>query len=687
MSARPRALLLGTALLLAPGTVASADEPTVTPSWDQETFVNGRTRIELRLSRPLAPEEGRLAAVLGALDLSDLLRQVEPGRYVYGPAAPPLPAGEAEVVVSRVSPGGAWTEIGRLRLKVRTAGGFDSVTVAPAADLANKGQVAEGHHPDEPAPPRATFQDLTAQLGWRTEHVRGDLAIRTNVNVTAVTFLEEALRFGTLGAGAPRADLAAWGVELQKGWAKVTLGAVSAGTERHLLNAFGSRGIVLRVAPGRVFSLEAGVANGTAIVGWDNVLGVAEAEHRMRFATLGLELVPSRPNGFRVELSWLDGSVQPVPAFTQGAVQSAEKSEGGAARLILSDAGQHLLLDAGFARSRFRAAADPQLEEGLDVRSIPAKTRDARYADLTVSPFAGLSVAFHHERVDPQYRSVAVGVQADRLQNGFEVNGTFGALSLAGSGTWSEDNLDEVPSILNTKTNRAAANVALTLPVLFASGGAPASWLPTLTVGADRTHQYGVGTPTNADAVGSFIPDQVSANALGQAAWQLGSVQVGYQLGWSFQDNRQEGREAADLRNTTNAITLALAPAPSLGLNAEAGIERADSLETGTSVETRRLRAGLSWQPLPRTTVLLNVSTTLGRDRARTSESDATELSAEASQGFALGRLLPFSAEGVRGRAFVRYSSHQASSFDQTIGIRSATAGWQWNTGVTLSLF
>ncbi len=291
---RLAALALLHVLLAAPA--RAADELSVVAGWDQQAFVGRKDRLDLKVSRPLLREEGRLAVVLGSLDLSDLFQSV-PGGLSYGPNAVPLPPGEHEVVVFRVSAAGEWSESARFRLKVRQRSGFDSGVITPVADLANKGQIAEGHRPDSAAPARDTFQDLTAQLGWRTEHARGDFAIRTNINVTGVSFRQEALRFGTLQDEAPKVDLAAYGVEVQKGWARLALGQVSFGTQRHLMNAFTSRGVVLSASPGRVVSLQVGAMNGSALVGWDNFLGVSTEEHQMRSATLGLELVPSRPGG------------------------------------------------------------------------------------------------------------------------------------------------------------------------------------------------------------------------------------------------------------------------------------------------------------------------------------------------------------------------------------------------------
>ena len=108
-------------------------------------------------------------------------------------------------------------------------------------------------------------------------------------------------------------------------------------------------------------------------------------------------------------------------------------------------------------------------------------------------------------------------------------------------------------------------------------------------------------------------------------------MQLGYRYGWSFQDNRQEGRETSDLRNRVHGINAGLSPAQTIGLQVELSLERADNLETGRTDETRRLGASVTWQPLKDTSLLVNASTTLGWDEVRTSETDGEELAAELS--------------------------------------------------------
>src|SRR5262249_5532838 len=78
--------------------------------------IGPKDRIELKLSRPLAAAEGKLAVMIGRTDVTALL-ETQPGAVSYSPRLP-LPAGETEVTVYLVSADQRWNEVSRLSLRV-----------------------------------------------------------------------------------------------------------------------------------------------------------------------------------------------------------------------------------------------------------------------------------------------------------------------------------------------------------------------------------------------------------------------------------------------------------------------------------------------------------------------------------------------------------------------------------------
>lgn len=661
---------------------------TITPSFDATRWVPARERIVLELSQPTS---ARLAIFAGTLDITPLF-EITPTSLRYRAGVPPLPPGEQEITVYAVPDEGDWQELGRFPIRVLTRRGFEKSMAKPSLDLTNKGQLDQDQNPAESFSAREKYQDLTAQAGLATEHQRGDFTFRTQANVTGVSYVNEALRFGEKGVDAPRVDLAAYRVEMQKGLMNLAVGHVGFGNQRHLVNGFNSRGAVLTLGAGKPVYVSLGIANGTSIVGWDNVVGLQEQQHRMLSTTIGFELIPSRPGGARLEASLLNGSLLPLNGFTDGGVRSAEKSRGAGLRLLLSDRSQRITIDGGWVRSRFRPQQDLQLEEGLAVTAIPETERDAAYLDATLalvnnrkvgSQQASLSATLSFERVEPLFRSVATYAQADLLRGGLSLNGMLGPLALQVGTLRSEDNLEDIRSLLKTKTNQTSANVALALSTLFA-GKRGSRWIPTLTVGGTRTKQYGAWLPENAGYSETHVPDQISLAAQGALEWQVQPVRFGFRGSWSDQDNRQVGRVLADFLASSGSAFLGFTVGPRLDVTYEFSLEEQRSIEFDTRERNRRHGVTASWRLFGDVALAGNYSQTYGRDGNRTNERRSSDAFAELSSGFRLWRT---PQQQNRSRIFVRYSNRDASTFDRLFDIANESDGWALTSGVNVSVY
>ena len=132
---------------------------------------------------------------------------------------------------------------------------------------------------------------------------RGRFGSQTQFDFAGSTFQPEALRFGTLGKEAPQIDLSSYLVQLQLGRAKIAIGHTSFGSSRHLINSFFSRGITLTVPITKRFDFSVAAMNGTSVVGYDNFFGLGKSKHQLQSATIGVELIPKRPGGLRLEFS------------------------------------------------------------------------------------------------------------------------------------------------------------------------------------------------------------------------------------------------------------------------------------------------------------------------------------------------------------------------------------------------
>ena len=668
---------------------------TLTSNLPASGWVPPTQTIELHLNRPLASSDGRLAVVIGDTDVSNLV--AADGSVVrYVPGALRLGSGESTVVAYVVSADNQWQEVGRFPLRVLTPKGFERASVAPTIDVNFKTQPAEGHSPDTNAPERTgTFRDLSVQGAWQNALVRKGVSFETRAAITGSTYEREALRFAEQGAAAPQVDLASYLISLQGTRAKFSAGHVTFGSQRHLVNQFGSRGLTLSTTFGRGADFTVTALNSSNTVGWGNPLGITKEGHRLAAATLGVELVPSRAGALRGEASFLTGVALPVTPFNQRTITDAERSKGLGVRLAASDAAQRLRVDAGYARSTFTNPADPLLEQNVELVPVKETARDAQYLDASFDAVKNktlggqattLTLAFHHEMVDPLFRSLgATQTQADRFQNQAELQAVFGQATAQATHTRFEDNLDDLESILKTLTRRNALNVGLPLAVFAGQTPGPTwKWAPRLLYTFDRTHQFGDHLPTNSDFSASHVPDQMSTNQAFGVEWTLPMWRASYRWGRSFQDNRQVGRERADLANVTNLVTFAVSRAPVLEASIDIGFDHAENTEQQRIDRTRRVATNVSWRPVDRLNVVGTWSHTRQFDDAETSETRGTEFNVQASYLV----LRPMrNVLSPSARAFLRYAHLFGTTENITFGLNEAREGWSVNTGVTVTLF
>ncbi len=690
MFATRRAALVAVALLLAPARPAAAQEPlTVTPGFDPTSWVGRSERVELRLNRPPTDADGRLAVFIGGIDATALF-EIR-GEVVRKRATGiDLPAGESELTLYAVSADEQWAVLSRTPLRVRAWAGFEEATLEPHAAVNNKGQVAEGHAPESNRPARERFQDIAVNLGLRSTHRRDGWSVRSQWNILGTSNRQETLRFGELQNEAPKLDLADYLIAVDGGRFEVTLGHHTFGSNRFLLNAMPSRGVAgaLRVGATR---LAVAALNGTSIVGWTNPLGPTRPDHRLLTSTLGLEVVPSRPGLVQIEAMLLSGSVQPGTGFNQAAITDAERSRGAGFRLLAQDPRQRLRVEAAFARSRFVNPPNGRLGADSLLTPLPTLSRNAHHVDLTLDVLrsvrpshAGssrLALTLRHERIAPLYRSVALQApRADIEQNAIELNGGVGALSAQLGLGRASDNLDDVIGILKTRTR--VTNASIALPVAAAFGAGAPAWLPMVSWGLSRTHQFADGAAEGFPA--HFLPDQVAVNQT-LTVQMTGPVwRAGAQLNRSKQDNRQRDRAAADLVNEVVTVSVDITPKPRIDLSADAAVERAENREFDQRTTTRRIGAHGTWRPNGSTVLGSGFTRTSMTDSPRTSRMTNTELRFELSQRVASPLNRASRAQG--GQVFVRYTRTVGTNAS-LLGPNDERRSWALQTGVTLTLF
>jgi hypothetical protein len=636
--------------------------------WDVRRHQPHDASVAFSLSRPLRREDGRLAVIVRRSDLSVLL-ETHDDHVVLPLRNERMPAGDLEVEMFLVSAEGSWTELGRFPLRRLTRAGLESLTVRPRVDLQSNGQLDAGPLERTPAPARGdAFQDVSINAGLEGALARAGVQL-TWQGVMAGAWHESArLRASQLGARAPVMDLASYNLRAVRGPIAVSAGHISLGNHRLLASQFRSRGVGADLALGRRLTIAVGSTAGSELVGWGDPFGLARPSHRVIAGTVALEALPSHPGTLRLELATLDGSLQPLPAFSQQAVTDRELSRGLGAQFVASIPSQRVRLTMGIARSRFDNPADAALARDSSLVPVTVETRAAHFGELALDVLrthmlgpirTSLALSLKHERADPLYRSVAAFVQADRAQDGLDASGALGALQWQASASRARDNLANVPSLLVTRTESYAA--AATVPFASLVRAKPdAWWAPSLNVTWQATTQRGDTTPPpNSGFRAPFqIPDQSSGNLAANASWQRPRWSLTYRFNRSLVDNRQAERERADFAGAVHGFTLGINAAASLSFGIDLSHEAQRSRETGTLATNVREGLQADWRPTVHTSISAAASLVTTHDPAATQRAQNVETRLELSQGF---NAWVRPADGSQARVFLRWSRTTAS--------------------------
>ena len=673
-------------------TPRAGDVLQLTPAWDVNAYQSHDAVLSFSLSRPLASADGHLAMLIGRTDLSALV-DVQGVRVRLPLGRERLQTGDLEIEAWLVDTGGAWSEVGRFPLRRLTKAGFEAASARPKLDVQSDGQLDAKLPGGVLAGDRGeTFQDVTLSAGAEGMVRRSGWEVGWQGFVAGASHAPARLRAAQLGPDAPMVDLASYSARVTRGTFALAAGHVALGNNRLLASQYRSRGVAADVTLARRVSVAAGAVAGTELVGWRDPLGLARPSHRIVSGTIGLEAVPSSPGLIRLELSALDGSLQPLPAFTQQAVTDREASRGIGAQLAAADPSQRVRLSVGWARSRFDNPPDPLLAGASTLVPIREERRSARFGEIALDAVrtarllrvpATLSLVVRHERVDPLYRSVAAFVQSDRDQNTVEATGSLGVLQWQGSIGGGRDNLADIPSLLITRTRTRTAGASLPIGSLVRAE-AGAWWWPTLTVAWQGVTQRGDTIPENGgfrDA--SQIPDQYTGNLAGSASWQ-GTVWNGaYRFNRSIVDNRQSTRESADFIARAHGITLGVSASARLSIALDLALEDQRSVETATRATSRRVGAQADWRPFGLTALSAAASVVRTRDDASTQRAQNVELRLEGSQGINLWTRPP---DGAQARAFVRWA-RTGMALRLAGATQPSIAQWTLNAGMSLRVF
>lgn len=655
-----------------------------------DRWISPDERIELRFDPAQAEGAFGLRVLIGGNDYSGLAQLSGPGVLDIEAGAIGLPSGNSTLVLYAETTDG-WRELGRSAIRVRTRAGFEESSITPRLAMTNQSQWAEGTAGDARPPPRPTFHDMAGNFRLETRHTRNAVELASRFSLVGNSVRTQALRFGQRGNDAPKVDLADWRVDLGIGDTEFSAGHLRVGTHPLLINSLSSRGVDMNQPLGERVDLHAAAVAGRQSTGFERLLGVDFDDNRVMLATLGVSPLQQHPDSLRLEFSWMDAERPSRPGFSIGEVADSERSRGAGLRLRARSPGGRVSGEIGWARSRYVNPEDPLLSQGDTLVPVVEESNAAWQASTRLALLqnrqlggrranATLNLAF--ERVDPMYRSLGAFVQPDRQQFSATLATQLDSYSLQFRYSEQEDNLDDIPTVLKTRTRNSGVDFNWPLGSLRSNPETGRSLWPNLSLRLGRTHQYAANEPIPAFSEfdsPSHLPDQVTLQAGVQANWSVGPASVGYSLNFSDQDNRQPGRELADFQSLNHGINVSWNVID--GVSTTVGLSRARNAERERAIAryTDSLNAGVNWRINSR--MALSVNWQGGRNHDSLDQAEARNRSLNANLSGGLD--LPFPGRRIPAQLFASYSRQSASNLNRIFGFASDQSLWTLNSGLS----
>jgi len=353
--------------------------------------------------------------------------------------------------------------------------------------------------------------------------------------------------------------------------------------------------------------------------------------------------------------------------------------------------------DASWATSRFDNPVDPEQSIGGLEFAGESSWDDAVYADLALDllrdfplgneRFANLAVRGTYERIDPLFKSLGAFTFSDTetIQTG--VVAELAGMIVSAQHTIFEDNLDDLDQILKTRSKDTLITVELPLANQLASEDRPIFWLPAVSYRFDHLHEYGANTPDAGSGFSpSAIPDQVTEQHDAVLSWTYGLASLSYRYSWSFQDNRQPGREDADFRDQTHGLDASFHIDLADGLDVALGAARTQQWSRAAKIKRRTLDADASfdWRFFTHWAVSGSYFYTRETDSQNLAKSKSRSLDGQLSYAFSVP--LP-GQRTMPGRIYVRASRQSTRFEDSQFGFSQRPRQWTLLVGTSITLF
>lgn len=663
-------------------------------NYGPDEWIDRNTPLTIQFNRDLTPADGRPSVWIDSEDVTGICT-IQSDHIIYPADMISLPAGKHVLKVYFVREDEQWDDPEEFSLNVRTIGGFEEVTATSGLTLTNKGQLAEQKDPEEPVSDRPTFQDITGQLNLKFLAEKNGWQMDAESQIVGVSFERDALRFRDLEEDAPKIDLARYQITAKNRGSTITAGHLGHGQHRHLLNGFQSRGLMYNQSVDEYLDISIAGTYASNAVGWSRFTGLTDPGHRVVSATVGFEAVETSPGALRLETTGVFGSQKPRNSFNRESILDSETSRGVGARVLSTLWDRRIRSEASVAMSSFRNPNDQNLSQGQELVPVFTENRLAWYGDMSAQLIRNMDIlsrlrmnlrtGYRFTRIDPLYEAVGVFVRGDIEEHQFSAAASAGPLNINMEHRRTEDNLDNLPSVLKTLSRQN--NFQLQLPtknLLNNNSDFPRWLLPNLDYRFNYLHQFGAEVPPEGGFDETHVPDQINHLYQASAAWQNRDWSVSYRFQKSYQNNRQPGRETNDFVRTGHVASFRVKPFSFLDLSTNLNYDLNENMGAQETEVSRKLGFSLHIRPVNSLNLRGAYQPSRTFDRADTRLRTHTQVSLEANWRF---QFMKNHSNPPAASLYLRFSKQQNFIDDTFRELPDENMTWTLQSGVTLNLF
>lgn len=667
-------------------------------NFDDGKWLDVSDGITLVFDRIPDPAEGFLMVFVDNTDITALFTIEGEADLVYPGGVVPFSPGEHELIVFLNKGPEDWNEIARLPMQVLTESGFEEGEISPRLDVAVNAQNKFDYEKDASKPDRLTFQDTEMQAGLVTRHTRGDLEIGTSINISGFSNRQQALRFGDRGADAPKYDMNDYLVNVQKGNSNFQMGHISYGNNPLLLNNVANRGVVVTHRFNDRLDASFNSMNATSIVGLENFTGLSNPQdHNISSGTIGFEFIKDRPGGLRAEVTYMTASKENDTNFNAGEVVDAEKSNGYGISLSGSTSSGRLRGNIYFAESEYVNPSDSIVDPNGDVLATTEET-DAAYSlgveydllqnyQIGEDNFFNLTVGYNRDKADPLYQSIGAFVNSDTITDQYNINGNYNSISAQYSYIGSQDNIDDIATLLQTKTFTNTFNLNVPFNSMFQPEGIIRYLIPSASYSLNTVRQKAGNDPAGATSGfngGSHLPRQFNRDHNLSLSWSGSIWSAGYNYSTSLQNNQQVGRTNDDFKNFGHDFSFSISPIDTLNINLSYSTVKNKDVAASNTGLTDTISTNLDWRFHENWSFNANFTHTKQDDDLGLTESTNNNGQAQLNWSF---QIPTWGERKLPASLFLRGAFQESESEDTSFGFATSARTWSVNSGLSISFF